>query len=61
MVALHRRDIPELLAEELRRLDPDEVYAETLHYADTHPAVVLEEGEATRTEEGPRGRALGDE
>ena len=43
MVALHRRDIPELLAEELRRLDPDEVYAETLHYADTHPAVVLEE------------------
>jgi glucose-6-phosphate dehydrogenase assembly protein OpcA len=30
MVALHRRDIAELLAEELRRLDPDEVYAETL-------------------------------
>jgi glucose-6-phosphate dehydrogenase assembly protein OpcA len=30
-VALHRRDIAELLAEELRRLDPDEVYAETLH------------------------------
>ena len=30
MVALHRRDTPELLAEELRRLDPDEVYAETL-------------------------------
>jgi glucose-6-phosphate dehydrogenase assembly protein OpcA len=29
-VALHRRDIAELLAEELRRLDPDEVYAETL-------------------------------
>jgi glucose-6-phosphate dehydrogenase assembly protein OpcA len=28
--ALHRRDIAELLAEELRRLDPDEVYAETL-------------------------------
>jgi glucose-6-phosphate dehydrogenase assembly protein OpcA len=28
---LHRRDIAELLAEELRRLDPDEVYAETLH------------------------------
>jgi glucose-6-phosphate dehydrogenase assembly protein OpcA len=31
MVALHRRDTAELLAEELRRLDPDEVYAETLH------------------------------
>jgi hypothetical protein len=30
MVALHRRDTTELLAEELRRLDPDEVYAETL-------------------------------
>jgi len=32
MVALHRRDIAELLAEELRRLDPDEVYAETLSH-----------------------------
>src|SRR5215471_10015197 len=31
MVALHRRDTAELLAEELRRLDPDEVYAETLN------------------------------
>jgi glucose-6-phosphate dehydrogenase assembly protein OpcA len=31
-VALHRREIPELLAEELRRLDPDEVYAETLQF-----------------------------
>jgi glucose-6-phosphate dehydrogenase assembly protein OpcA len=30
-VALHRRESAELLAEELRRLDPDEVYAETLH------------------------------
>jgi len=29
-VSLHRRDTAELLAEELRRLDPDEVYAETL-------------------------------
>ncbi len=34
MVALHRRDTAELLAEELRRLDPDEVYAETLEHAD---------------------------
>ncbi len=32
MVALHRRDTAELLAEELRRLDPDEVYAETLRH-----------------------------
>ncbi len=29
-VALHRRDIADLLAEELRRLDPDEVYGESL-------------------------------
>jgi glucose-6-phosphate dehydrogenase assembly protein OpcA len=29
-VALHRRDVAELLAEELRRLNPDEVYGETL-------------------------------
>jgi glucose-6-phosphate dehydrogenase assembly protein OpcA len=29
-VALHRRDVAELLAEELRRLDPDEVYGEAL-------------------------------
>jgi glucose-6-phosphate dehydrogenase assembly protein OpcA len=29
-VALHRRETTELLEEELRRLDPDEVYAETL-------------------------------
>ena len=31
LVALHRRETAELLAEELRRLDPDEVYGETLH------------------------------
>jgi glucose-6-phosphate dehydrogenase assembly protein OpcA len=35
MVALHRRDTAELLAEELRRLDPDEVYAETLSHINT--------------------------
>ena len=29
-MALHRRDTAELVAEELRRLEPDEVYAETL-------------------------------
>ena len=37
MVALHRRDTAELLAEELRRLDPDEVYAETLHHVGHAP------------------------
>jgi glucose-6-phosphate dehydrogenase assembly protein OpcA len=30
-VALHRRDSADLIAEELRRLEPDEVYAESLH------------------------------
>jgi glucose-6-phosphate dehydrogenase assembly protein OpcA len=30
LVALHRREVADLLAEELRRLDPDEVYGETL-------------------------------
>jgi glucose-6-phosphate dehydrogenase assembly protein OpcA len=29
-VALHRRETADLIAEELRRLEPDEVYAETL-------------------------------
>jgi glucose-6-phosphate dehydrogenase assembly protein OpcA len=29
-VALKRREVPELLAEELRRLDPDDVYADTV-------------------------------
>lgn len=29
-VALHRREMADLLAEELRRLDPDEIYGETL-------------------------------
>lgn len=29
-VALHRRDTTDLLSEELRRLDPDEVYAESI-------------------------------
>ena len=37
MVALHRRDTAELLAEELRRLDPDEVYAEALGRFAEHP------------------------
>ena len=36
-VALHRRDTAELLAEELRRLDPDEVYAEALARFAVHP------------------------
>lgn len=51
MVALHRRDTAELLAEELRRLDPDELYAETMLHLDapgieTRPAP----SEATQAE-----------
>jgi glucose-6-phosphate dehydrogenase assembly protein OpcA len=34
-VALHRRDTTELLEEELRRLDPDEIYAEALAHLRT--------------------------
>src|SRR3984893_10206520 len=40
-VALHRRVTAELLAEELRRLDPDEVYAETLRHSDESPPAEL--------------------
>jgi glucose-6-phosphate dehydrogenase assembly protein OpcA len=39
-VALHRREIAELLAEELRRLDPDEVYGEALQRVAGTPAMV---------------------
>jgi glucose-6-phosphate dehydrogenase assembly protein OpcA len=38
-VALQRRDVAELLAEELRHLDPDDIYSEALHsVATTIPA-----------------------
>jgi glucose-6-phosphate dehydrogenase assembly protein OpcA len=40
-VALHRREIAELLAEELRRLDPDEIYGESLAAVAGIPAGVL--------------------
>jgi glucose-6-phosphate dehydrogenase assembly protein OpcA len=36
-VALHRRDTDDLVAEELRRLEPDEVYAETLRALAARP------------------------
>lgn len=38
-VALHRREIADLLAEELRRLDPDDVYGEALALVAGIPAV----------------------
>jgi glucose-6-phosphate dehydrogenase assembly protein OpcA len=54
MVALHRRDIAELLAEELRRLDPDDVYAETLSRIDVG-------GTDVRADEGATGDQRVDE
>lgn len=39
LVALHRRETAELLGEELRRLDPDDLYGETLRYLVKQPAV----------------------
>jgi glucose-6-phosphate dehydrogenase assembly protein OpcA len=53
MVALHRRDIAELLSEELRRLDPDEVYAETLSHVQEFAAPAAAEAtEAAKIETG---------
>jgi glucose-6-phosphate dehydrogenase assembly protein OpcA len=46
MAALHRRDTAELLAEELRRLDPDEVYAETLTHITAAPVPALPAAES---------------
>src|SRR5215470_17217842 len=50
MVALHRRETAELLAEELRRLDPDEVYGETLSRLDT-PGIQIADLEAAEETE----------
>src|SRR5271167_4453779 len=44
-VALQRRDTDDLIAEELRRLEPDEVYAETLRALARGPALLS--GEAS--------------
>ncbi len=47
-VALHRRDTAELLSEELRRLDPDEVYAETIRPFVSAPTEVRRNGGSSR-------------
>lgn len=50
-VALHRRETAELLAEELRRLDPDEVYAETIaNFRNGHAGGAGGNGSADDTE-----------
>lgn len=54
MVALHRRDIAELLAEELRRLDPDDVYAETLHQLDVRGVDTSDAGTSVEGTTGER-------
>ena len=58
-VALQRRDVPELLAEELRRLDADDVYA-CRRQADDHEPPAEEEGHprrpSVRTSSTARGR-----
>ncbi|MFG2190992.1 glucose-6-phosphate dehydrogenase assembly protein OpcA [Streptomyces sp. NPDC048639] len=47
-VALHRRDTSELIAEELRRLDPDDMYADTVRFGETKPGrKVIEAGTGT--------------
>ncbi|HEV2452578.1 MAG TPA: glucose-6-phosphate dehydrogenase assembly protein OpcA [Streptosporangiaceae bacterium] len=52
-VALHRRDTAELLAEELRRLDPDEVYGEVLARFASHPPGEGKPGEGKPSEGKP--------
>jgi glucose-6-phosphate dehydrogenase assembly protein OpcA len=52
-VSLHRRETSELLSEELRRLDPDEVYAESIAPLATAPAP--EPGGAKRVSGRRRG------
>jgi glucose-6-phosphate dehydrogenase assembly protein OpcA len=60
MVALHRRDTAELLAEELRRLDPDEVYAETLGHLDlAEPGALSAEDEWSAPAETTEDNDLG--
>jgi len=61
-VALHRRDVTELLAEELRRLDPDEVYGETLgELASEEQAAAVRAAEATAAEHAAAASAAGAE
>jgi glucose-6-phosphate dehydrogenase assembly protein OpcA len=55
MVSLHRRDTAELLAEELRRLDPDDVYAETLSHVDLSAPAELHPAELLAVELPPAG------
>jgi glucose-6-phosphate dehydrogenase assembly protein OpcA len=61
-ISLDRRQLPECLAEELRRLDPDEVYAETLTKGlakvGAHGWAKSAAGAVVRKAAAPQGRDL---
>ncbi|MFF5854012.1 glucose-6-phosphate dehydrogenase assembly protein OpcA [Streptomyces sp. NPDC012751] len=58
-VALKRRDTAELIAEELRRLDPDDTYASALRYGVDRLRTVPEQAAAPQSPE-PAGKAAGE-
>ncbi|MEU6081826.1 glucose-6-phosphate dehydrogenase assembly protein OpcA [Streptomyces sp. NPDC047108] len=60
-VALHRRDTSELIAEELRRLDPDEMYADTVRFGETKPGRRVMDAGAGAPSEGSAGSGPGDD
>lgn len=57
-VALQRRSTPELLAEELRRLDPDEIYEKTLAACTRHAERVAKKTQKKR-DRGAQKKATG--
>jgi glucose-6-phosphate dehydrogenase assembly protein OpcA len=59
-VALHRRDTAELIAEELRRLDPDDIYRSTVEFGVKHlvgPAGAADSGPAPAKKATPAKKA----
>ena len=59
-VALRRREVPELLSEELRRLDPDDIYAATIKRLRKMTARRAAERGRRRESWGGRGRGGGE-
>ncbi|MET8676270.1 glucose-6-phosphate dehydrogenase assembly protein OpcA [Streptomyces sp. NPDC004647] len=58
-VALHRRDTAELIAEELRRLDPDEMYASSVKFVLTKLGRSVIEGGSAADATSPSGPGSG--
>jgi glucose-6-phosphate dehydrogenase assembly protein OpcA len=56
-VALPRRDVPDLLAEELRRLDPDDVYAATARRLHRMAAGSTRSSKKSASKRGPAKKA----